>query len=60
MISAEKQIETINKNLSIIDDFLQEKGKIFSKGDPSLRKRTYNMLVNIDATKRSDFADMIK
>ena len=46
--------------ISFLDAKTDELSKIFSKGDPSLRKRTYNMLVNIDATKRSDFAEMIK
>ena len=46
--------------ISFLDAKTDELSQIFSKGDPSLRKRTYNMLVNIDATKRSDFANMIK
>ena len=46
--------------ISFLDAKTDELSQIFSKGDPSLRKRTYNMLVNIDATKRSDFAKMIK
>ena len=46
--------------VSFLDAKTDELSQIFSKGDPSLRKRTYNMLVNIDATKRSDFAKMIK
>ena len=46
--------------ISFLDAKTDELSQIFSKGDQSLRKRTYNMLVNIDATKRSDFAKMIK
>ena len=46
--------------VSFLDAKTDELSQIFSKGDQSLRKRTYNMLVNIDATKRSDFAKMIK
>ena len=46
--------------ISFLDAKTDEISQIFSKGDQSLRKRTYNMLVNIDATKRSDFAKMIK
>ena len=46
--------------ISFLDAKTDELSQIFSKGDLSLRKRTYNMLVNIDATKRSDFSNMIK
>ena len=46
--------------ISFLDAKTDELSRIFSKGDPALRKRTYNMLVNIDPTKRSDFAEMIK
>jgi hypothetical protein len=46
--------------VSFLDAKTDELSKVFSKGDLTLRKRTYNMLVNIDATKRSDFAEMIK
>jgi hypothetical protein len=45
--------------ISFLDAKSGELSKIFSEGDPSIRRNAYNLLVNIDPTKRETFKDMI-
>ena len=46
--------------ISFIDAKTNELNQIFSQGDPALRRNVYNLLINIDPTKRETFAGMIK
>lgn len=46
--------------ISFLDAKSTELQKIYEQGDPALRRNVYNLLVNIDPTKRSDFEGMIK
>lgn len=46
--------------ISFLDAKSTELQKIYSDGDPALRRNVYNLLVNIDPTKREVFDEMIK
>ncbi|MFZ9044937.1 MAG: DUF4835 family protein [Cyclobacteriaceae bacterium] len=46
--------------ISFLDAKSTELQKIYEEGDPALRRNVYNLLVNIDPTKRSEFNSMIK
>ncbi|MFY0685547.1 MAG: DUF4835 family protein [Cyclobacteriaceae bacterium] len=46
--------------ITFMDSKSTEIAKIFSEGDLNIRKNAFNMLVNIDPTKRSTFEEMIK
>ena len=46
--------------ISFMDAKTNELAQIFSEGDPAIRRNTYNILVNIDPTKRDAFQVMIK
>jgi hypothetical protein len=46
--------------ISFLDAKSFELQRIYEQGDPALRRNVYNLLVNIDPTKRSDFDAMIK
>ncbi len=46
--------------ISFMDAKTNELAQIFSEGDPAVRRNAYNLLVNIDPTKRDAFQDMIK
>jgi hypothetical protein len=45
--------------ISFLDAKTNELNQIFSDGDPSLRRNMYNLLINIDPTKRDNFSSMI-
>ena len=62
-----KKIMTVNQSrprsiitITWLDAKSDELAQIFSQGNPTIRKNTYNMLVNIDPTKRENFSSMIK
>lgn len=46
--------------ISFMDAKANEINKIFSEGDLTVRRNAYNILINIDPTKREQFQDMIK
>ena len=46
--------------ITFIDAKADEINKIFSEGDLSVRRNAYNILINIDPTKREKFQSMIK
>lgn len=46
--------------ISFLDAKSNELKQIYSEGDPALRRNVYNLLVNIDPTKRDTFESMIK
>lgn len=46
--------------ISFMDAKSNELAQIFSQGDPSLRRNVFNLLVNIDPTKREMFQPLIK
>jgi hypothetical protein len=43
-----------------MDAKANEINKVYSEGDPTVRRNAYNILINIDPTKREQFNDMIK
>ena len=46
--------------ISFLDAKTNELAQIFSEGDPAIRRNTFNLLVNIDPTKREAFQSMIR
>jgi hypothetical protein len=46
--------------ISFLDAKASEINQIFSEGDQTIRRNTYNLLINIDPTKREAFESMIK
>ncbi len=46
--------------ITFIDAKSSELAQIFSEGEPSVRRNAYNLLVNIDPTRRDQFQPMIK
>lgn len=46
--------------ISFMDAKANEINKVFSEGDMTVRRNAYNILINIDPTKREQFTDMIK
>jgi hypothetical protein len=46
--------------ITFLDAKTDELSRIFAQGDPTIRKATYNMLVNIDPTIRESIQSMIK
>ncbi|MDH5610151.1 MAG: DUF4835 family protein [Cyclobacteriaceae bacterium] len=62
-----KKIQTVNQarprailTISFIDTKANELSQIYSDGDLSLRRNVFNLLVNIDPTKRETFQTMVK
>jgi hypothetical protein len=46
--------------ISFLDAKADEINQIFTEGDMTIRRNDYNILVNIDPTKREKFQPMIK
>ena len=46
--------------ITFLDSKASELAKIFGEGEPGVRRNAYNLLVNIDPTKRDTFEPMIK
>ena len=67
IFDALKKIQTVNQirprsilTISFLDAKSTELTKVFSDGDLSVRRNVYNLLINIDPTKREVFNPMIK
>jgi hypothetical protein len=62
-----KKVQNVNQarprsvlTISFLDAKSMELQQIYSEGDPALRRNVYNLLVNIDPTKRDEFEPLIK
>jgi len=67
IFNALKSVQSVNQarprsilTISFLDAKSSELTQIYSEGDLSVRRNVYNLLINIDPTKRDTFTPMIK